>query len=275
MHASTIAFIGGGNMATAMIGGLVAGGHPATEIRVAEPSSAVRKRLTTDHGVVAVDDAASAIAGAEAVVLAVKPQVLSEVCQALGPQLPAQPPLVISIAAGVRCADIARWLGRPAPLVRVMPNTPSLVGAGASALWAGAQTSAEQRAMAETIMRSAGTSVWVPDEGDLDAVTALSGSGPAYYFLIIEAMTDAGEQLGLARDTAMALARQTALGAARMAIESGEDVTTLRQRVSSPGGTTERGIASLEQGGLRALVAQTLQAARQRAVELADEMGRS
>ena len=273
MNQTIIAFIGGGNMARALIGGLLHSNHPAGNIHVADPSAEVRERLGNETGVHVFSDNAAAIARADVVVLAVKPDRLPEVCRPLGAVLKGRQPLVISIAAGTRCADILRWLGLELPLVRVMPNTPALIGAGASALWAGNSVDQAQRETAGYILGTAGATVWVDNEPDLDIVTAISGSGPAYFFLFIEALSEAGEQLGLTAATAASLARQTALGAARMTLESGEEPATLRQRVTSPGGTTERGIATLEAGQLRELVTRAASAAHKRAVELADAAG--
>lgn len=273
MSQTNIAFIGGGNMARALIGGLLHSGQPATAIHVADPSEAVRERLAADCGVQVFSDNALAVEGVEVIVLAVKPAQLPEVCRQLGPALGSLAPLVISIAAGTRCSDIRRWLGQAMPLVRVMPNTPALIGAGASALWADTGVSEAQRELASHIMGTAGCTVWVNTEAELDIVTAISGSGPAYFFLFIEALSEAGEQLGLDPQTAATLARQTALGAARMTLESGEDPATLRQRVTSPGGTTERAINALEDGQLRQLLADAVAAAHTRARELADAAG--
>ena len=273
MSHKTIAFIGGGNMARALIGGLLRSGHPAGAIQVADPSDDARVHLVNETGVQCFDDNIRATENAEVILLAVKPAQLADVCRRLGPAVAGRRPLLISIAAGTRCADIHRWLGAQLPLVRVMPNTPALIGAGASALWADSQVDAQQREIAEHILGTAGITLWVDKETDLDIVTAISGSGPAYFFLFIEALSIAGEQLGLPAETAARLAHQTALGAARMTLESGEDPATLRRRVTSPGGTTERGIATLEAGGLRELVARATAAAHVRAGELADTAG--
>ncbi len=275
MSKTIIAFIGGGNMARALIGGLLRSGHPATAIHVADPSQDARETLNRETGVPCFSDNVQAIETADVIVLAVNPGQLPPVCRAVGPALAGRNPLLVSIVAGTRCADIHRWLGTTLPLVRVMPNTPALIGAGASALWADENVNADQRRIAGEILGTAGTTVWLDKESELDVVTAISGSGPAYFFLFIEALSEAGEQLGLPADTAARLARQTALGAARMSLESGEDPATLRQRVTSPGGTTERGIAALETGHLRELVIQAAAAAHRRAEELADAAGDS
>lgn len=273
-EASRIAFIGGGNMATSLVGGLVAGGHPPEAIVIAEPREGARKALRERFGVATTEDNTEAVRNADAAVLAVKPQVLQEVATALAGALGKRPgPVVISIAAGLRSGDIERWLGGRRPVVRAMPNTPALLGAGASALYANARVDQRQRAIASRILESAGTAVWLDDEAQMNTVTALSGSGPAYFFLVMEAMQKAATELGLAPETARRLCQQTALGAARMAIESGEDVSTLRERVTSPGGTTERGIEALESAGLRDAFREALTAAAARAGELADTLG--
>lgn len=219
-------------------------------------------------------EAADSVTHADVLVLAVKPQVLGEAARALAPDVQARRPLVVSIAAGVRIGDIERWLGGDLPVVRCMPNTPALVGSGATALVANARVTPAQKAVAESILRAVGLTVWLDDESALDAVTALSGSGPAYCFLVMEAMEDAGVQLGLPRETARLLALQTAFGAAKLALESQDDAATLRARVTSRGGTTEQALRVLESGGLRELMARALTAARDRSRELADQLGR-
>ena len=212
---------------------------------------------------------------ADIVVLAVKPQVLAEVAGSIAEAVQQTRPLVISIAAGIRTTDIDRWLGGNVALVRTMPNTPALVGSGATALFAVDTVSDEQHDMAESIMRAAGLALWVDEEKDLDAVTAVSGSGPAYFFLVMEAMQAAATSLGLPDETAKLLTLETALGAARMALESKDPPAVLRERVTSPGGTTEAALQQLEQGDLRELFKKALTAARDRATELADILGES
>ncbi|TQV65187.1 MAG: pyrroline-5-carboxylate reductase [Halothiobacillaceae bacterium] len=263
-----IAFIGGGNMARALIGGLIRNEHPADRLCVSDPNADVRDRLV-ELGVCAVADNLKAIEQARVIVLAVKPQALGAVARDLAPALRADP-LVISIAAGVRIDTLRRWLGGHARIVRAMPNTPALVQAGATGLFAPAEVGSDERAVAESILRAVGVCVWVDSEALLDPVTALSGSGPAYVFLMMEAMQAAGEKLGLDAATARLLTLETMLGAARLALESNEDPATLRARVTSPGGTTERGIAALEQAGLRDAFDTALKAASDRAAELAN-----
>jgi len=269
----TIAFIGGGNMARSLIGGLIADGHPAAGLRVAEPDGERREALIADFEVQAFQENATAVRGADVIILAVKPNGVADVARELAPQLDARGPLVVSVAAGVRCADIDRWLGGGRPVVRAMPNTPALVQTGATALFASAAVSEGQRDLAETIMRAVGLIVWLDDERDMNAVTAISGSGPAYFFATMEAMQTAGESLGLDARTAHLLTLETALGAARMALESAEDVDALKRRVTSPGGTTAAAIDVLEAGDLPGTYRRALEAAAQRARALGDELG--
>ena len=273
MSETIITFIGGGNMARSLIGGLIADGHPPAGLRIAEPDAERRERLVADFGVQSFGENATAARGADAVILAVKPHVLAEVVRDLSGQIREQHSLTISIAAGVRSSDIEEWLGGGLPVVRSMPNTPALVQTGATALYANAAVTAAQRELAETTLRAVGVVVWLSDEQQMDAVTALSGSGPAYFFLTMEAMQAAAEQLGLAEETARLLTLETALGAARMALESSEDPATLRRRVTSPGGTTAAAIEQLEQGGLVSLYGRALTAAARRAAEIGDELG--
>ncbi len=272
---SRLAFIGGGNMARSLIGGLLHNGWPARQIVVSDPDPEQPARLyqlDPDLGVINDNDAAAA--AADVVVFAVKPQILQMVCRELADTLQQSRPLVLSIAAGIRSTDIERWCGGDLPIVRCMPNTPALVQSGATGLFANAKVSDAQRALAETLMRAVGTAVWVGDEPQLDAVTALSGSGPAYVFLVIEAMQAAGEKLGLADEVARLLAIETVFGAAKLALESPDSPATLRERVTSKGGTTERALEVLEAGGIRKLFEDALAAARKRAEELAEQLGK-
>ena len=260
-------------MAASIIGGLLADGYDANHIYVAEPDADKRKALNKQFGVQTEAENDAAIAKAEAVVLAIKPQVLSEVCAGMADAVQQHQPLVISIAAGIRSTDIERWLGGNAAIVRTMPNTPAMVQSGATGLFANAKVSEAERELAESIMRAVGITLWLEDEAQLDAVTALSGSGPAYFFYVMEAMENAGKSLGLKDNAARLLAIQTAFGAAKLALESSEDPGTLRERVTSPGGTTERALSVLREGGLEALFLEALQAANDRAAELADQLG--
>jgi pyrroline-5-carboxylate reductase len=273
MSDATITFIGAGNMARSLIGGLLADGYPAERIRAADPSEAQRSEIAGRFGIRVDADNAHAVEGADAAVLAVKPQVIRDVAEPLGERLRAGGTLVISIAAGVREADLSRWLGGDVAVVRTMPNTPSLVQTGATALFANRHVSAAQRNLAESLMRAVGVTQWLNDEALMDAVTAVSGSGPAYFFLMMEVMEDIGVELGLPRESARLLTLETALGAARMALESGEQPAQLRRRVTSPGGTTEAAITAMENGGLREIYAEALRAAASRARELGQMLG--
>lgn len=260
-----IAFIGGGNMAASLIGGLLKSEYPAACIRVAEPDAARTKWLKRNFGVEVKASAADVVAASHAVVLAVKPQVMADVLRDLEPDAGA---VIVSIAAGVRLGTLQRALGPKMHYVRTMPNTPALYGAGITGLFAPPKTPANARDLAETILRAAGTVVWLPREEDLDAVTALSGSGPAYFFLLTEALRDAGVALGLSKDTAARLARQTCIGAGRMVQESEIDVGELRAQVTSKGGTTEAAVAHLESAALRQIFRDALAKAAARAAEM-------
>lgn len=268
-----ISFIGGGNMAHSLIGGLIADGWPADCIHVTDTNPESLTHLAERFGVATGSDNNAAVANADVVVLAVKPQVMRTVAGDIGGAVQTRRPLVISIAAGIRSVDLDRWLGGDIAIVRCMPNTPALVQSGATALFANARVGGDRRDLAESILRAVGLTLWLDDEQLMDAVTALSGSGPAYFFLIMEALQAAGVQLGLPEPTARLLALQTAFGAAKMALESDEDAATLRRRVTSPGGTTERALQVLDDGGLRELIARALTAARDRSRELADQLG--
>ncbi len=273
MDKVTIGFIGGGNMASSLIGGLLADNYPADRIWVAETRDDARNQLAERFAIRTSADAAEVAGQCDVVVLAVKPQSLAEVCHSIRDQAQARKPLLLSVAAGVTLTDIERWLGGEMMLVRTMPNTPALLQAGATALCANARVSAEQREQAEAIMRAVGIALWVDDEAQMDAVTAISGSGPAYFFLLMELLESAGQKLGLDADTSRLLVLQTAFGAARMALESDADPATLRARVTSPGGTTERAINTFLDGDLAGLVERAVSGARERAEELARELG--
>lgn len=262
-------------MARSLISGLKQGGYRSEQIRVCDPDPIQRERLQQSFGIVATDQMADVIDGADCVVLAVKPQVLSSVCIELGPLIANKKPLLLSIAAGVKAASINRWLGDKHAIVRCMPNTPALIQAGASALYANSATSESQCDLAESIMRSTGIALWVSDEKLMDAVTALSGSGPAYIFLVIEAMQTAGEKLGLPAQQSKLLALQTVLGAAKMAMEDSEPVWDLRARVTSKGGTTEKALETFEKGNLLKLFTDAMTAAYDRSVELAQQLDQS
>ncbi|MFN2308238.1 MAG: pyrroline-5-carboxylate reductase [Gammaproteobacteria bacterium] len=274
MNPPHISFIGAGNMARSLIGGLIADGWPAERIRAADPDPDQRATLTQHAGIATDAENVAAVQAADVVVLAVKPQVMRPVAQEIAAAVQTHRPLVISIAAGIRVADLDRWLGGDNAIVRGMPNTPALVQSGATALFANPRVSTEQRNRAESILRAVGLTLWLDREELMDAVTALSGSGPAYLFLVMEALQAAGERLGLPAEAARLLTLQTAFGAAKMALESAEDAAVLRQRVTSPGGTTECALQVLEDGGLRELMARALASARDRSRELADQLGK-
>ena len=275
MQHTKIGFIGGGNMAASLIGGLIGDGTTPSQIRVADPNTHCTQPLQQQFDITIAADNAALVEQSDVVVLAVKPQVLREVCQQIAPAVQAKRPLIISVAAGIRIGDIDRWLGDDNAIVRTMPNTPALVQCGATALYANPHVDEQQREVAERIMRAVGLTQWLENEPMMDAVTALSGSGPAYFFLVIEALEQAGSKLGLSEESSRVLALQTAFGAAKMALESSESSAELRRRVTSPGGTTERAIGILEQGDIRGLFEQALSGARDRAQEMAEELGKA
>lgn len=264
-------FIGGGNMAASIIGGLIADGCPRDAILVSEPDTERRAQLQAQFGIQCLDDNLALAQQCDVVVLAVKPQLMAPVCKPLA--VLQKQPLFVSVAAGIRLDALATWLGEQRAIIRTMPNTPALVQSGATALCANTAVNSEQREIAENLMRSVGLTVWLKEEQQIDAVTALSGSGPAYFFLILETLEEAGVKLGLPQETAHLLALQTAFGAAKMALESPESSATLRQRVTSPGGTTEKALGVLEDGHIRDLFTEALTQARNRAEELAAEFG--
>ena len=267
-----ISFIGGGNMARALISGLLARNWAATDIHVVDPDSEKRLQLQRDFGI-SVSDQLPGAAMADIVVLAVKPQQLRDVAIFLGSLLKDQ--LVVSIAAGVRCNDLIRWLGNYGAVVRVMPNTPAQVQAGVSALYAAEGVSAEQQKQAETVMAAVGTTLWLESEQQMDAVTAISGSGPAYVFYFLEALQQAGENLGLTAGQARALAMQTFLGAAKLAAGSDHDFASLRIQVTSKGGTTERALNHMESAGVGPAIIEAVKAAAGRSRELGDLLGKN
>jgi pyrroline-5-carboxylate reductase len=268
-----LAFIGGGNMATALIGGLAKRGLRGDRVVVADPSAGQLQQLVGQYGVGIAADNASAVAGAEVVVLAVKPQQMRGVALGLAPALMAARPLVISVAAGIPHAALARWFGPMIAVVRTMPNRPALNGFGATGLYAPASVGAAHRALAESIMAAVSATVWVEHESQMDTVTALSGSGPAYFFLFMEALEAAAHERGLPRDIAHRLTLETAFGAAQMARQSADSLAVLREQVTSKGGTTAAALAVLDAAGLRAIVAHAVAAADRRSAELAAEFG--
>ncbi|MDO4708976.1 MAG: pyrroline-5-carboxylate reductase [Pseudomonadota bacterium] len=265
----TITFIGGGNMARSLIGGLIAAGKAPEKIRVAEPVAALREALAADFSVQVFADGADAVADSGIWLLAVKPQVMKSLCQSLAAQAQAQKPLLVSVAAGITSGQIAGWLGGGLAVVRTMPNTPALLGAGVTGLYANSQVTQSQKQAAQALLQGAGATVWIDDENLMDAVTAVSGSGPAYVFLLAEAMQAAGEAEGLSAEAARSLTIQTLLGAARMLTHDDTPAAELRRRVTSPNGTTQAAIESFEADDFRAIVARAIHAARQRGIELA------
>lgn len=264
-----IAFLGGGNMAAALIGGLLKTGWPATQIVVAEPVAARADWLRAEFGIGVHGAGADLPTDADALVLAVKPQQMAVALTGLSLKPGA---VAVSIAAGVRLNTLQRLLGPQVAYVRTMPNTPALLGAGITGLFAAADTPAPARSLAERLLAAAGACVWVDEESQLDAVTALSGSGPAYFFLLVEALRDAGTALGLSAEVSAQLAAQTCVGAARMVGESGLDAAQLRANVTSKGGTTEAALNHLESAGLRAIFKQALHQADARAKALGDAL---
>jgi len=273
MNNTTLTFIGGGNMAGSLIGGLIADDWDPARIRVADTSTQRLEQLSQQFPIKTTTSNTDAADQADIIVLAVKPQVIKSVAQELADIVAQQQPLVVSIAAGIPASALGNWLGKSTAIVRAMPNTPAMVQSGAAALYANASVSEDQRSIAESILRAVGVVIWVDDEAQMDAVTALSGSGPAYFFLFMEALQMAGQELGLPQDTARLLALQTAFGAAKMALESNEDAATLRHQVTSPGGTTEHAIRTFQEGAFEALVSKALLAAATRSRELAAEFG--
>jgi pyrroline-5-carboxylate reductase len=267
------AFVGGGNMGGALISGLISRGLPPSNIRVGEAHQDRRVSLAETLRVHVTADNREAVAGAEVVVLAVKPQDMAATVRSLADVFAMHSPLILSIAAGIRVADIVSWCGTHAAVVRAMPNRPALNGAGATAIFAPADINAAHRELAATILGAVGTTVWVRDEDALDVVTALSGSGPAYFFLLAELMTEAAVNLGLERDSAQELAIQTLFGSGRMARDSDGDLARLRVEVTSKGGTTEAALRSLDAANLRGIVAAALAAATERSREMAKAFG--
>lgn len=266
-----IAFIGGGNMGSAILGGLLRQGLPAAMVQVVEPWAPARQRLQQEFGVRAISAPADELSGAALVVWAVKPQTFREAAIAAAPHT--RTALHLSVAAGIRSDSMARWLGTDR-IVRSMPNTPALVARGMTALFAREAVSARDRSLVEQVLAPTGATLWVDSEPQLDAVTALSGSGPAYVFYFIEAMTRAGQEMGLPAAQAQQLAIGTFEGAAALASSSSEPPAVLRERVTSKGGTTHAALTSMEQAGMAQKFIDAMHAAGKRAAELGDEFGR-
>ncbi len=268
-----ITFIGAGNMATALIGGLVHDKFPPKSICASDVNDQKLTHLEEAYGINTSGDNKSAISEADVIVLSVKPQMMCEICQDIATVVQQKQPLIISVAAGLNTDHLSGWLGEKAAIVRAMPNTPALIKAGATGLFANEYVSQAQKEVAEKIMRAVGVVLWIDNEEHMDLVTALSGSGPAYYFKIMESLEKAACEMGLPPKTAHLLTLQTALGAARLAIESDDTLSTLREKVTSPGGTTEKGLETMQQAGVEQMLKSTLQAATTRAAELAKEYG--
>lgn len=273
MEDCNITFIGGGNMARSLIGGLISDGFDPRCIHVSDPEPLCLQALSSQYPIHSYTNNIEAAQAGNVIVLSVKPQQLQSVVRQLAPHWQTDT-LLISIAAGIRIADIARWLKQEeAAIVRAMPNTPALVQAGATALTANRFVSTQQHELAESILRAVGLALWIDDEIKMDAITALSGSGPAYFFLVMEVMELAAVDMGLDAESARLLCLQTAFGAAKMALESDETTQALRERVTSVGGTTERALSELEDGGIRSLFENALVAAALRSRELAKQLG--
>ena len=273
MNKKKIGFIGGGNMASSLIKGLIASGHAQNQLWVSDSNQETLNTLAANLKVNVSASNDDVVNEVDVVVLAVKPQVLRKVAEQIAKIIRKRKLLVVSIAAGISQDSLTEWLGSEVAVVRCMPNTPALVRTGATALHANGNVNNEQKDLAENILRSVGISLWVDHESELDAVTAVSGSGPAYYFLLMEAMEKAAIELGLGEHAARLLIQQTALGAAKIALESDETSGQLRQRVTSPGGTTERAIETFEEGAFTLLVSKALHAARDRSIEISKELG--
>lgn len=266
-----IAFIGGGNMARALIGGLKQNGFAMPDITVIEPDGDKRAALQQDFGIHATENLPSA-ANADIIVLAVKPQQMRDVCIFLGSLLRKQ--LIVSIAAGIRTSDLSRWLGVYQNIVRVMPNTPAQIQAGISALYAMPAVSAVAQEQATQIMKAVGEILWLAEEQQMDAVTAISGSGPAYVFYFMEAMMQAAAELGLGPEQARSLSMQTMLGASALAAGSTEPPATLRAQVTSKGGTTEQALMAMEAAGVKSAIVNAARAAAEKSRELGDQLGK-
>ena len=269
-----IAFIGGGNMATALIAGLAGQLTGAGSLHVVDPNLEALERLAATYGVGTAASIDVQVADSDVIVLAVKPQQMREVAASLAPQLGKQP-LLLSIAAGIRIADLSRWLGGYTRIVRAMPNTPALIAMGITGMVAASGIDAAQREAADQVMRAVGQTVWLASESLIDPVTAVSGSGPAYVFYFLEAMQQAAREMGLDEEQGRKLALATFTGAAQLAAQTGDPVETLRQRVTSKGGTTHAAISSMEESGVKESIVAAIKAAAARGRELGDELGSS
>lgn len=268
MENCNITFIGCGNMSRSLIGGLINNGVKTERLLATDPDAEQRQNITQQFGITTLENNEEAVANADVIVLAVKPQVMQQVVSSLANAVKGSSKMLISIAAGVRLNSLTEWLGEPTAVIRIMPNTPSLIQAGAAALFANEHASDTQKNTAEAMMRSVGTAIWLETEDLMDTVTALSGSGPAYFFYFMEAMEKAATEMGLSNEHARLLTIETALGAAKMALLSASDLAELRKQVTSPGGTTEQALNTFQQGKLEELVKEAMSAAEQRSIEL-------
>lgn len=271
MTTETIAILGAGNMGGSLLSGLIANKYPKDNLWIADPEQEKLNHFKNEYKINITTDNTIAINAADVVVFAIKPQIFSQVAKSLVNSVQQKKPLIISVAAGITENHIQQWLGGKLAIVRSMPNTPALIRAGATALYANEFVTQEQHNLAESILRAVGVINWIKEEKLMDVITALSGSGPAYFFLIIEALQNAAIELGLSAETAQLLAQQTAYGSARMALESDLDMVELRRRVTSPGGTTEQAIKVLEENNLREIFKKAIMAATKRSQELAQE----
>ncbi len=267
----SLVIIGAGNMGASLLGGLVSKHYDPMKITITDPSTDKLDQLQKQFNIQTTTNNETAVKDAEIIIFAVKPHIFSKVAYELASLIQERKPLVISIAAGITESSIQHWLGGNIPIIRSMPNTPALIGCGATALFANQYVNQDQKQIAESILAAVGITLWLDQEKLIDAVTALSGSGPAYFFLIMEALEQAGETLGLSKETARLLTIQTAYGAARLALESKKNTIELRKAVTSPGGTTEQAIKVLEKANIREIMTNTLLAARKRAEELSKE----
>lgn len=270
----TIAVIGSGNMGSSLLGGLIRNHHPSDKLWATDQDEAKLAQLQKDFHINISIDNRAAVKAADIVILAIKPQFMAEVLEGLAETVQHKKPLILSIAAGIREKSLATWLGGDLAIIRAMPNTPALIGYGATVLFANTLVDARAKEIAASIMSSLGLVLWVEDEKLMDVVTALSGSGPAYFYLMMEALQEAAIEMGLTEEVAHQLTVQTAYGATRMALDSPYSLTELRRQVTSPGGTTEKAIQVLEENNIRGLFRKALQAAKMHSEVIADKMGK-
>ena len=269
----TVAFVGGGNMSSSIIGGLINSGWSNKNIRVADPLDSQRQKLYDEFDISCFEENTGCVIGAGVVVLAVKPQIIEQALVPIANSLASEQPLIISIAAGIPSESILRWIGKDLPIIRVMPNTPALVNSGVSGLFAGSLVTPTQADLAEQLMRAVGEVVWVEQESLIDTVTGISGSGPAYFFKVLELMIAEGVANGLTESSARTLAVETARGAANLIRQSPLEPAELRRQVTSPGGTTEAGIRYMEQAGIDDTIRGGIKAAILRSIELSKQFG--